>query len=426
MIARLRELGRRYRWPNRVAIVLRDAAWISAGSVLGAVGTLLGLRLITEMVPPEIFGPFVLANGMLALASGIALQPIAQAALRFYPDLELRGRAGELRHVMAATMTRRIFFAVFLAIVLALVDRTAAGWFSTSTWVLLMATLIVDAIRTIEVVLRNAAGDQIGYAALGAFDAWMRPVAAAAAAFFAGASVETLLLGQFLGGAIVAVLFTKSCPRPAVARRSSWREKLQRYGAPLAWAPVFGWLLSLADRYVVAALLGSAAAGVYAAAYGLVSRPMLMLGGIADASLRQRLYAAVSRGDARSRRRVEGAWLAANVLLGLCIAGLFGVCGAWIVEVAVAAEYRAATLRLLLPIALGHVAILAYQAAVRHLYADGLTGRVLLADGAAAVLAVSGAVVGAIVGGVPGVAWAMPVYGCMQLGLTLALARRST
>lgn len=402
---------------------LRDASWIAAGSVVAAIGALLGLRLITEVAPLDVFGAFVLANGVLALAGGVALQPVAQAGLRVYPDLALRGDPGQLRHLMAERMLRRIAGVAAVGLVAAVIDHLALGWLSPLSWILLIATLVVDAGKTVEVVLRNAGGDQIGYAALGAIDAWARPLVAAMLAFGLQPSVEILLFGQLVGAGLVAATFTRAAPRPRCARHVSWRHDLERLAAPLGWIPIVGWVTSLADRYVLAAVLGTAAAGVYAAAYGLVSRPMLMLGGITDASLRQRLYDATARRDEVRRRRVEIAWLSINGSLGLSIVLVFVAAGDWIVALALAPDYRSGVLSLLLPLGLGHVAVLAYQAVVRRLYAAGHTGRVLVADGTAAVVAVVGALLGALLGGVRGAAWAMPVYGAVQLGLVLTLAR---
>lgn len=423
MIARPRLLGEPKPTTQSVPTILRDAAWITLGSVLGAVGALVGLRLITESVGADVFGPFVLANGILALASGVALQPVAQAGLRFHPDLRRQGAEEAIRDLMATAMLRRVVAVTASIGSVAVADRWFFGWLSPISWTLLGATLVVDAIKTIETVMRNAGGDQFGYAALGAADAWARPTGAALLGWLLQPSLEALLTGQLVGALVAVATFVRALPRPTRGRRSPVLRDLRQYAAPLGWTPVIGWLLSLADRYVVAAVLGAEAAGLYAAAYGLVSRPMLMLGGIADAVLRQRLYAATAVEDHRRRRRVQTVWLATNVTLGMGVVVLLVLAGPWIVAVALAEDYRAGVLSLLLPLGLGHVMVLAYQAVVRRLYAFGLTRRVILADGVAAATAVVGALIGATIGGVEGVAWAMPIYGTVQLGVALALAR---
>lgn len=422
MIARPR-LSRRLMMVQAVPAILRDAAWITLGSILGAVGTLVGLRLLTESVGADVFGPFVLVNGILALATGVALQPIAQAGLRFHPNLRRRGSEQATRDLMAAAMLGRVVAVAAAIAGIAVGDQWFFGWFSPVSWFFLIITLFVDAIKTIETVMRNAGGDQFGFAALGAADAWARPIGAVALVWLWHPSVEALLLGQLLGAALVAAAFARTAPRPARARGMPILGDLRKYAAPLCWIPLLSWVLSLLDRYVVAGVLGTAMAGVYAAAYGLVSRPMLMLGGIADAVLRQRLYAATAAEDYRGRCRVQKVWFATNALLGGVVVVLLVFAGPWIVAIALAEDYRAAVLPLLLPLGLGHVMILVYQAVVRRLYAFGVTRRVLIADGVAAVTAGVGALIGATIGGVEGVAWAMPIYGTVQLGVALALAR---
>jgi O-antigen/teichoic acid export membrane protein len=47
-----------------------EAAWVFAGQGASALATLVGLRLITEWVPPAVYGTVVLALGVVALAHG--------------------------------------------------------------------------------------------------------------------------------------------------------------------------------------------------------------------------------------------------------------------------------------------------------------------------------------------------------------------
>ena len=44
-----------------------DAAWISAGVGLSALGTILGVRLMTELVEPQTFGTLSLLLGAVLL-----------------------------------------------------------------------------------------------------------------------------------------------------------------------------------------------------------------------------------------------------------------------------------------------------------------------------------------------------------------------
>src|SRR5690606_27795333 len=64
--------------------LLREAAWVFAGQLSSAVGTMVGLRWLTEWVPPSVYGSVALANGVIALAQGLTVGPMMQAVLRFY------------------------------------------------------------------------------------------------------------------------------------------------------------------------------------------------------------------------------------------------------------------------------------------------------------------------------------------------------
>lgn len=51
----LKKLGARHRR------ILAETAWVFAGQGLSALATLIGVRLITEVVPPHVYGAVALA-----------------------------------------------------------------------------------------------------------------------------------------------------------------------------------------------------------------------------------------------------------------------------------------------------------------------------------------------------------------------------
>ncbi len=58
---------------------------------------LLGIRLLTEFVSPEVFGTVSLLIGIATLGSTLFCNPLLQAAMRFYPELAREGQVPRLR-----------------------------------------------------------------------------------------------------------------------------------------------------------------------------------------------------------------------------------------------------------------------------------------------------------------------------------------
>jgi len=92
-------------------------------------------------------------------------------------------------------------------------------------------------------------------------------------------------------------------PASASPAASDIPRRLWTYALPLTAVPLIGWVSGQADRYLVGGLAGFAAAGVYAALYGLASKPFIMLAAGADSALRQPYYARASAGDHAAERR---------------------------------------------------------------------------------------------------------------------------
>ncbi|GIW56943.1 MAG: hypothetical protein KatS3mg082_3347 [Nitrospiraceae bacterium] len=413
--------------------LLREGLWVSAGHGVAAIAALVGLRLLTELAPPSLYGTFVLVNGVLALVQGVAFGPLGQAALRFYPALEVVGGESLLRRQLVAVFWRRWQWIAAFCLGAAVVDGLIFRQVGPVAWVLVAATSGLDAWRTVEIVMHNAARRQGAYASLLAADAIGRPAGTMLMAWAIGPSLESMLLGQ-AAGALAALtgarLVARSDQRStgyeqgSLGSFSDLDQKMNRFAASLVWVPLAGWLSGLADRYVVGSLLGLAQAGIYAAAYGLASRPLLVLGQITEATLRQPVYEAASRRQSLRFRRLLGLWLAVNVMCGVTWVLLLLAGGDIAARWLLASEYRAVAARLFPWIAFGYALVLANQVVERILYVEHRTGTVACLQVAGAALGVVGPVVGAVWFGLEGVAMAVPVYFGLQLILTGFIVRR--
>jgi O-antigen/teichoic acid export membrane protein len=194
-------------------------------------------------------------------------------------------------------------------------------------------------------------------------------------------------------------------------------KRLWAYAVPLTPLSFVGWVSGQSDRYILAAAAGLAPAGLYAALYGLASRPFMMVAGGFELALRQVYYGHVSKGDRSAECRVFRLWLAAVLgasLFLLLVIALFHRPIAWLL---LAEEYRTHS-HLMFWIAAGHLLAACTQVVERVCYAKNDTRGVLLIQAAGAGLSVVVVVPLSYVYGIYGAAWAVPIY----FGLQLALA----
>ena len=75
---------------------LREVAWVVAGQAGTALGTLIGVRILTQFLSPDDYGIVTLATGLSVLATNLVAAPITQAAVHFYPGVVAIGSASEL------------------------------------------------------------------------------------------------------------------------------------------------------------------------------------------------------------------------------------------------------------------------------------------------------------------------------------------
>lgn len=418
---------------DRYRRIAAETAWVFAGQGASALATLVGLRLITEMVPPAVYGAVTLALGAVALAHGVAVGPLMQAVLRFYPDAAQAGHEGQLRRAALVALRKPALLALTALAV------SGAGWtvfHPQDAWLVAFAVLlfVAEAARSVEITFLNAARRQREMAFLMTADAWLRPLAAVMLVWVFGASSAAVMAG-YLAGCLLAltgfwlVAWARggSDKSPATGTLSPLAgdilPRLWTYALPLTALPVLGWVSGQADRYLVGTMAGVAAAGVYAALYGLASRPFLMFSASVELAARQPYYGRVSAGDRAGERQALGLWLGVVTAGSVALCLLFVLFHAQIAALLLASEYRAHS-ALTGWIAAGYVLLSVAQVLKRVCYAHHDTRGVLWVEAAGAVLSVAVASPLIYFYGIEGAVWAVPLYSGGQLLVAAVRAHR--
>ncbi len=393
--------------------LLREGAWVAGGQALGIVAALLGTRLLTEAVPPEVYGTVALLAGAVVLLVNLFCSPVFQAILRFFPEAS----EGEL-HGTASRFVRPAVALLSLAV--AAVGACAGA---PSVGLLLALLLVAEAGRGFGQSFLFAARRQRRAALWQAAEAWGRPLAAIGCvallgptpgAVLAGFGVSTLLIFLVCRGPVQQA--------PAVPELGA---AMLRYARPLAPLAIVGWITTAGDRYILGGTVGLAEAGIYAVTYGLISRPLLIGFGVLNQTLRPVYFEAVARGPRGEVDRYFGLWMKGAIAIGLAGVLVAGAGGALLASLLLAAPFREGAA--LMPwIALGHLALLVAYVYEARLFALKRTRSLLLAQGLGAVasLAVTFPMVRAC--GLLGAAFACPISFGLQALVTARLAREES
>ena len=281
-----------------------DVLWLIGGQALLAIGQLAGVRLLTEAVRPEIYGTVSIVLGLVVLGRSQFSLPFAMASMRQYSEAARRDDVDMLRRVVRHWLLRSQGLAAVLILLFGFpycLRQSISPWLPALTFVL----FVIDCEIVLEAAFLTASKRHRIYSLFRAAETWIRPLLAVALVHLFLPSAEAVLVGYLFGGLILvfAIALARSNTREArigpvdqVLSRRVWLFCLPLF--PMA--PV-EWISSLSDRYVISGLMGVDVAGIYAAAYGLISQPFLMSGMVVENYYRPHYYDALA--DDESDRR---------------------------------------------------------------------------------------------------------------------------
>ena len=406
-----------------------DMLSVGVSQVLAAIGQIIGIRLLTEALSPAVFGEIALIVGASTLATSVLINPTMQALLRYYPECA-QSDQGALTERMAR---RRILSALWWALPLSvplLLIGLVQGWFGPSAASLLLLLVAIDGMKMFRTTVMNATRQHHRYGLWLIGEAWGRPLLAYGATLWLGIHVELVLIAYIAVSLALYTLLFRSTDReePAAARGEVSEEDLLRrfeaYARPLIPLGIVGWVSGMADRYMLGSLLSVQSVGMYAAAYGLASRPLLMLSSIAETSIRPLYLSALAARDRQASRKYLVAWLVIVSASGLAACVLLTVFHRQLAYVLLGTEFREGSY--LMPwIGAGYGLLALSHVTTRICYANDATRSVMATEMAGALCAV---VVGFLLINsyeLQGAAMAVPIYFGVQFVLSAYLAHKS-
>jgi O-antigen/teichoic acid export membrane protein len=399
--------------------------WVAGGQALTAAGTVVGLRILTQYLDPTVFGRVSLALAAAALALGLTCTPLTQAAMYFYPTLAPEERRAVLANAVWRGLRRASPYLAAGAIVAAVVYLGAADG-SAAVVAATAALLTVDGWRSINTTLLNAGSEHGRYGVWMALEAWARPLCATAAVLFFDATAATVLWSYAATSLVLNIVLARSSG-PVTNQLSESAElerRMWKYALPLVPLGLMGWANGVSDRYIISGLLSIHDTGIYAAAYGLASRPLLLVNAALEQFMRPIYQNAVSTGHSQQAARVLRYWL-----LGLAAACSSVVMLIILLRDGLAVIFLGASFRsgaVLMPwIAAGYSILAISYLFERINLAHARTGRVLAVELASGLSAVVLTTIGVHLWGLIGAAVAVPCYFTVQLLFAILLSRRT-
>lgn len=371
--------------------LISDGLWVAGGQLFAALGVLVGVRLQTGVIPPEVYGEVILYTGLTTLALTIICVPYCRGAMLFLGEAASYGLQERLFGFVRKTIAKYLG----ITIVFALAGRAAyTAVTGESLWAIitLAALLVIEAARSVEMAFLNASRQQRRYAIWIILEAWSRPISAVLAVTFLEAKVEVILAGYLVASTTIFALFNKwpsasdakYCGNEA-DRIKDLSERVAKYSLPLMPQGLVGWLSALSDRYMLAAIVGLHEAGIYSAIYGLISRPFLMAQSVSELTIQPIYFHAVATKESQAEAVIFRRWILVNTAIGIAVLTLC-IGGSEVITGYLLGPAYSSSANLILYLAVGHLYLIVGYGLNGYLYAYQYTRQIFFFDCLAAAL----------------------------------------
>lgn len=264
----------------------KEGSWIVLGQLTAVLGSLVGVRILTGLMPPEAYGELALGMTVAALVNQIILGPLSNGVTRYYaPAVEQSDIGGYLYAV-------RRLVVLSTAVIILLIFLLSAGLLTSGYTIYIgitIAALVYAALSGYNAILsgiQNAARQRSTVALHQGLESWARFLGAAGLIVWLGASSAAAMAGYAIAALLVFVsqsfFLGKIISTGVSASRqaANWQEKIFAFSWPISVFGMFTWLQLVSDRWALKLFTTTHEVGLYAVLFQLGYYPMAMASGM--------------------------------------------------------------------------------------------------------------------------------------------------
>ncbi|MDD1620199.1 MAG: lipopolysaccharide biosynthesis protein [Methylococcaceae bacterium] len=402
-----------------------DAFWALFGQLVSAITLLVGTRVLTELVTPDIYGQVALLNGFVALGVAVFSYPFICAGMRLLPECRNQRERASLYSVVSGLTARSSALAIGL---LLLGGGAYVYGMDGDIWLFVLTAILLAVTVRRELGIQLLIGErkQRGASLWQTSDSLLRPLFAIGLVWFMGQKAAWVLAGYILASlisntiwAIVGGEKTDEHMRTQPFILRTFKRDVWAYAAPLIPMELIFWMSGLGDRYVIGYMLTATEVGLYAATYTIINEAFNRSAMVLLRIFQPVYFQASSENQNKDARMVLWIWMACLAALGMVGISLLWFTKDWVATWILAKSYHSAV-ELMPAIALGCALHALGTVVAQPLLANKRTKVMLKGRVCGAVVAAISIPLMVHYYGLPGAAMANPIYfGVEALVLTM-------
>lgn len=287
----------------------KEGLWVVLGQLMAVSGSIVGVRLLTGLMPPAAYGELALGMTAATLVNQAIFGPLNNGVTRLYAPAQEQGCLGSyleavLKLVSSATGV------VILLLILSVICLLISG---LSEWVFIVIAALIFAVlsgyNSILDGIQNAARQRSVVALHQGIGSWLRFCGAGAFLLLLGANSSVAMMGYAISVVIVIVsqcVFVRKITfknGPGINKKRNWQDSIWNFTWPISIFGVFTWLHLISDRWALELFSTTTEVGLYTVLFQLGYYPMSMGIGMALQFLTPIFYQRA--GDATDKKRTE-------------------------------------------------------------------------------------------------------------------------
>ena len=292
---------------DRTRRLFKEGSWIVLGQFLMVIGSLAGVRILTELLTPDAYGELALGMTIATLVNQIIMGPLSGGIIRFYAPAVERGDLGEYLNVVNKLLMYATAL-IFLLTAITFVGLTLSGknqWIAISVSALVFAILSGYSMNLSSI--QTAARQRAIVALHQGVDPLLKSLVAAGLIAWLGMSSVVAMIGYAIAAILMLGSQTYFFQRILRGKTFSkiandWQKDIWTFCWPIGVFGVFTWFQLASDRWALQFFSSTSDVGSYAVIYQLGYYPISLLTGMAMQLLLPILYQRA--GDAKDSKRI--------------------------------------------------------------------------------------------------------------------------